>query len=172
MALPDRSVDSKPNLYIDFSTPARIPRGFSTWEIRELDQLPRRMTGLWTWDPSKVALYRSDRQQNHYNTIIRGYERGYEIARELWRKKIPVFGVQLLDYLLEHPHLIPSEWRRKAIFFWGTIYRHHSRWKIDDSLCVRCLCWDWENDRWQWRYNWIGDLWNERDFALIPANNA
>lgn len=48
----------------------------------------------------------------------------------------PVLNANVLDYLLARQELIPAEWKGKAVFFWGAIYRYP-----DGNLCVRRLYW-------------------------------
>ena len=86
--------------------------------------------------------------------------RGTELREELKGK--PVLNANVLDYLLKHPELIPEEWKGKAVFFWGTIYRD-SR----GNLCVRCLYWD--GSRWYWSHNWLDDFWLADNLALLLA---
>lgn len=67
--------------------------------------------------------------------------RATSFAKEL--EDQPVLNANVLDFLREHPELIPDEWKGKFTFFWGTIYRHR-----DGDLYVRCLYWD--GGRWDW----------------------
>lgn len=111
--------------------------------------------GQLEFDPAKVALY-LDEEQNG-GVII-----GHELRGKLKGK--PVFNANLLDYLLAHPNLIPEEWKGKAVFFWGTIYRDSV-----GSLCVRCLVWD--DGRWYWVYRWLDGRFDDFDPAAVPASN-
>lgn len=81
--------------------------------------------GKLDWGKIKPELYLSEKQKN-------GYIVGEELLSELEGKN--PLNANVLDYLLDHPDLIPKEWRGKWIYFWGTIYRDS-----DDDLCVRCL---------------------------------
>jgi len=111
--------------------------------------------GQFEWSPEKVKLYLSPNQQD--GKIVEGNE----LRKELEGK--PVFNANLLDYLLEHPNLIPEEWKRKYIFFWGTIY-HDS----DGDLGVRCL--GWGGGSWSWSDGWLGYGWDSDNPALVPAD--
>ncbi|MDE2001222.1 MAG: hypothetical protein KGI60_01480, partial [Patescibacteria group bacterium] len=71
--------------------------------------------GSFKWDAAQVKLYLSNQQRN--DKAIEGNK----LRRELVDK--PVLNANVLDYLLANPHLIPEEWKGKAVFFWGTIYR-------------------------------------------------
>lgn len=155
-------IASQPNLYINFNAPAHIPRGYD-WEVREEDQLPGRVVGQWTWDPNQVTLYLSDRQQSYgyYDAI-----RGSELKTELQERGIPVFGAQLLDYLLEYPQLIPEEWKDEYIFFWGTIYRANN-----NILYVRYLCRN-GGSSWFWCCGELVEYWDRNDPALVLASSS
>lgn len=63
-----------------------------------------------------------------------------------------VLTAHCLDFVLrpENQHLIPDELKGKALFFWGSIYRHSG-----GCACVRFLCWDGE--QWCWDGGWIGN---------------
>ena len=91
--------------------------------------------GQWEWDSTKVKLHLSDGQKDGR------YIAGNKLREEL--KSQPVMNANILDYLLAHPELIPEEWKDKAVFFWGTIYR-----RADGDLCVRYLC--WSGGGWLW----------------------
>ena len=97
--------------------------------------------GQFEWDPSQIELYLDEGQQNG-NSIV-----GKKLRQKLSGKK--VMNACVLDFLLAHPELIPEEWKGKAIFFWGTVYRDS-----DGDLYVRYLV--WSDGRWYWFYGWLG----------------
>ncbi len=93
--------------------------------------------GQFTWNPEKVKFFLSANQKE--GTSIEGND----LRKELKNK--PVMNANLLDYLLDHPHLIPPEWRFnkgnfRYIYFWGTIYTSHAETHFDHKLFVRYLC--------------------------------
>ena len=105
--------------------------------------------GELRWSPDEVELYLCDKQKDG---VIEGNK-----LRKLLKGK-PVLNACILDYLLANPQLIPEEWKGKAVFFWGTIYRRSL-----GRLCVRSLCWC--GDGWVWDVYWL-DL----DFRdIFPA---
>ena len=107
--------------------------------------------GQFEWNTDKVELYRSDEQK-------KGPIKGNELRKLL--KDKPVLNANILDYLLAHSELIPEEWKGKAIFFWGTIYRDS-----DGALCVRFLYW---GDRgWGWDDDWLDDNFSGSDPAVL-----
>lgn len=106
--------------------------------------------GSFEWDPIKVKLHLSPNQQN--GKTIEGNKLRKELANE------PVLNANVLDYLLAHTELIPEEWKGKATFFWGTIYRDSG-----GSLCGRYLYWD--GYRWNWYYYWLDNDWNDNSPA-------
>ncbi len=66
----------------------------------------------------------------------------------------------VLDFLLENQHLIPEEWKRHYLFFWGTLYRDKDR-----RACVRFLYHDL--DQWKWYYRWLVISWNATHPAVL-----
>jgi hypothetical protein len=58
-----------------------------------------------------------------------------------------------LDYLLKNQELIPEEWKKVDVYFWGTILRNS-----DGSRCVLCL--GWHGGEWGWSYHWLDDDWH------------
>lgn len=143
-----------PEHVIDCDAQPFIPDG---WEIREEDQLPNRVRGAFKWDKDaqKDALYLSKGQRNGK------WIEGNELRKELADK--PVLNANVLDYLLANPHIIPEEWKGKAIFFWGTIYRGRN-----GRLLVRDL--SWRGDGWGWSAGWLDLGWDGSNPAAVPAS--
>lgn len=89
-----------------------------------------------------------------------------KLRKEL--EKVPVLTACHLDYLREHPDLIPESWkvdekgRTRYIFFWGTIYRYDA-----GRLYVRCLF--WYDGQWHWNHHWLGDEWRVINPAAVLA---
>ncbi len=119
---------------IDLDADPRIP--YDGWKVEE-----HKKGGQFVWNPAKVALFLSKKQQDG-NSI-----EGNKLRKEM--NDQPVYNANLLDYLLDNPHLIPEEWKGKAVFFWGTIYRSSG-----GSLCVRYLVWG--GGRWEQVNSWLG----------------
>jgi len=94
--------------------------------------------GLWKWN-SRITLHLSRKQK-------KGLITGHDLRKEL--ADLPVLNANVLDYLWEHPELIPENWKGKAVFFWGTIYRDS-----DGYLFVRYLYWN--GSRWRRYYSWL-----------------
>lgn len=111
--------------------------------------------GTFKWNASQVELYLASGQKN--GRVVEGNK----LRKELTGK--PTLNANVLDYLLAHPHLIPEEWKGKAVFFWGTVYRGSS-----GSLCVRYLC--WLGSGWGWDDNWLDDGWYDDGPALVRAS--
>ena len=74
----------------------------------------------------------------------------------------PTLNANVLDYLLAHPELIPEEWKGKAVFFWGTIYR-----RSDGGLYVRCLYWG--GSKWRWHGRWLDNGFNSGNPAALAS---
>jgi hypothetical protein len=132
---------------INCSTDPFIP---NNWAVEEHQE-----GGMLEWNPTSITLYLSEAQKQ-------GQIVGNELREEL--KDKTVLNANVLDYLLAHPELIPEEWKGKAIFFWGTVYRDS-----DGNLCVRYLY--WYGDRWRWSSCWLGNDWNARNPAVLLASN-
>jgi hypothetical protein len=129
-------------IIIDCDAPPFIPEGLSLKEHQKGGQIE--------WNPSKVILYLSEKQKNG------GIISGYDLQEDLKGK--PVLNANVLDFLLKNPHLIPEEWKRECIFFWGTLYLGSL-----GSLHVRYLFWC--GGGWYW-----GDCWVDDDFdGRVPA---
>lgn len=100
--------------------------------------------GLWQWNPDIIGLFLSKEQEKNYQVGTKLRE-----VIEVLKGKI-VLNANILDYLLAHPSLIPEEWKGKAVFFWGTIYRG-----AYDDLYVRYLF--WRGSEWRWCFRWLDD---------------
>lgn len=136
-----------PDHAIDCDADPFLPQG---WKVEEHTK-----GGHFQWDASKVELFLSSSQQN--GKVVEGNKLRKELAKK------PCFNANVLDYLLANPHLIPEEWKGKAVFFWGTVYR-----SSDGDLYVRCLC--WRGDGWRWGYGWLGSDWNVGSPAALRAS--
>ena len=130
-----------------------VPQG---WEMAE-----HRKTGIWKWDPAKVAFHLSKRQERG------SFIEGNKLLKELEEK--PVLNANVLDYLLAHQELIPESWKKdengniRYIFFWGTIYR-----RSGGRLGVRYLYWD--GCRWHWDCGWLAGGFRDQNPAALRAS--
>lgn len=121
--------------------------------------LEKKADGLYL-DGKKIILQIVQSQKN--GTIV-----GIMIREKLSKK--PVLDVTILDYLLDHPELIPEDWKRdedgrtRYIYFWGTVYR-----RLDDYLYVRCMF--WSSGTWQAHYRWIANDWLANYPAAMSAS--
>jgi hypothetical protein len=107
---------------VDLDAQPFIPEDSSVEEHRK--------GGMLVFSPESIGLYLSGRQKGD------GLVKGHGLREEL--EALTVLNANLLDWLLkpENQHLIPKEWRGKAVCFWGTIYR-----RPDGCLYVRYLHW-------------------------------
>ncbi len=138
---------------VDFNKLPSVPDGWTI--LPDDEQLPNRIKGQLEFDAKKIALH-LDKGQKDGKVI-----EGNKLRNKL--KDVPVYGAQLLDFYLANPHLIPEEWKGKAVFFWGTIYR-----RADGRLFVRCLC--WSGAGWGWICLWLGLGWDGDDPAARCAS--
>ena len=136
-----------PEHLIDCDADPFLPDG---WKVEE-----HQKGGQFKWDASQVNLWLAKGQQNGK------WLEGNKLRKELAGK--PVLNANVLDYLLKNPQLIPEEWKGKAIFFWGTVYRNR-----DGNLYVRCLF--WYGDRWDWYIHWLDYDFNDNDPAALRAS--
>ncbi len=107
------------------------------------------------WDSTKVALYLDEGQKT-------GIVNGTELREKLKGQR--VFNANLLDHLLSRPELIPDDWKGKAVFFWGTIYRGPS-----GNLLVRYLYWD--SKQWRWHYRLLVSEFMAGGPALVSSSS-
>ena len=121
------------------------------WRVEE-----HQKGGNFVWDPDAVKLYLADEQKS-------GRIGGNELRKKL--RGMPVLNATVLDYLLkpENQHLIPGEYKGKAVFFWGTIYRNS-----DDNLYVRYLYWC--GVRWDSSCSWLDGVWDGDFPAALRAS--
>lgn len=132
---------------IDLDADPHIP--YEGWKVKE-----HRKGGQFTWDPVKLQLYLSEDQKD--NKIVGSELCCFELADK------PTLNANLLDYLLDHPDLIPEEWKGKAVFFWGTIYRDSKGYQM-----VRYL--GFGVSRWERDYGWLDGYFGAGDPAVILA---
>jgi len=141
--------DADPTIPSDYNW--TIERHIKSGKVR----LERRGDTLYV-DGKKVILHLV-KQQTRNGVIL-----GHELCKELEKGKLVLLSANLLDYLLEHPELIPDTWKGKAVFFWGTVYRGS-----DGSLNVRYLGWD--DGGWSWDYYWLDNGWDADYPAVLRA---
>jgi len=122
----------------------------NNWTVEE-----HQKGGEFEWNPDSLTLYLSEEQKQKWVT-------GRTLREELKGK--PVLNACVLDYLLAHPEIIPKEWKGKAVFFWGTIYRDSGGYL---SVCYLC----WSGDRWDWDRSWLGEDWGAAGPALLLASS-
>lgn len=132
---------------VDLDADPVLPNG---WKVED-----HKKGGKWKFDPRQVSLHLSSNQM--CNKTIVGNELRKELARE------PVANANLLDWYLAHPEFIPEEWKGKAVFFWGTIYR-----RSVGHLYVRCLCWN--GGGWHWHCYWLNRVFDSCYLALVLAS--
>jgi hypothetical protein len=129
------------------------PRPFENWKVKV-----HRKGGLVDFNTAKIRLFVHDRQ-------LSGGITGKELLKKIDR--VNAFNVNVLDYLLDNPSLIPDKWKVNArgepcyIFFWGTVYYRPQ----DHGLYVRCL--HFSSGRWLGGYRSIDYPWPANSLAAI-----
>jgi hypothetical protein len=117
----------------------------------------KRANGLYV-DGSKIILHLSDHQKNGQSIG------GCDLWDEL--KGLPILHTNILDALLEYPHLIPDalkpdeEVYAMSIIFWVARFK-----PLDDDFFVRCLYWN--GNEWFDHYRVLCDQFGDGDFAAI-----
>ncbi len=134
---------------VDLDADPFVPDGCSVVQHRK--------GGMLDFDAAKIALHLSRKQEGN------GEIEGHKLREEL--KTQPVYNANLLDWYLRkgNQHLIPKEWKGKAVLFWGTIYRNQ-----ECILYVRFLYWD--DDGWHWGYSWLNRNLYSNSPAAVPAS--
>lgn len=85
-------------------TSSRVPKGFEIKSHYHSSDLKRKF---------KINLCAYGRQNQN------SWEEGHDIKKYLSN---PLCDC-VLDRLLDHPDRIPSDWKGKLVFFWGTVYK-------------------------------------------------
>ena len=98
-------------------------------EIKGFTVISHKQIGLWKFNPD-TSFYLSEKQNK--DNGAHGTIKGCELYQELVDKN--VLNGNALDFLLEHPLLIPKDWNF-PMPFWGTIYRNNQ----NGQCYVRCL---------------------------------
>lgn len=120
--------------------------------------------GLFEWDPKKVELALLEKQE------LRDGIDSYKIIEGLADKN--PFNANLLDYLLEHPDLIPKQWEveltegwTREIFFWGTIYGRKGYRGFATYRIVRSL--EWDGSSWKGSQREVWRQFYKHDPAIV-----
>ncbi|MDP2655750.1 MAG: hypothetical protein Q8P17_04495 [bacterium] len=98
--------------------------------------------GLIQWSPDRISLYvcKDDLRWNH--DIYGGQPATFEFRKGFMEKlkDMSVMNANVLDYLLDHPRLIPEKWQDKTVCFCGTLYRsgplYRNGFKQDYFRCL------------------------------------
>lgn len=110
--------------------------------------------GQFEWHLSKITFSLFTNHENGLSDVV---NTAVQIRKGFEGK--PVLNANVLDYLVHHPNLIPDDWKGKAVFFWGTIYRGAAK-----NQCVRYLRWSGGRG-WYWNPWWF----NEELYGTHPA---
>lgn len=142
---------------IDCDIAPFVPKNDYDWIVLE-----HKKGGQLVWDPTKIQLYLPEHWQRGGGS--HNYIEGEKFRAELANK--PVLNANVLDFLLDYPHLIPHEWKKndsgsaRHIYFWGTIYISKGGF-----INVRYLYFD--IFKWSCSSKSLIFSWLERDFAAL-----
>jgi len=127
-------------IIIDCTAEVFIPKGYCL----DQNQLGDRQ---YEFRPDKVFLYRPNKKMHD--------------VFSLWEKTKgrPVLNANVLDYLLSHQEIIPEDWKKKRIFFFGTIYGGPNR-----EYFVRAIYWNRTEPGWRWELCWYGHRLSPDDY--------
>ncbi len=158
-----RLTGNKNLIWVNLDAPPKLP--FDGAEVKENAgggwvKVERRKTGLFV-DGKKIILHLDEGQKDGKVMV------GTKLAEALTGKSVEHPNV--LDALMEHPHLIPDEFKQDGqgrtiyIFFWAVKFRDR-----DGSLYVRYLCWD--GGAWRSDCYWRGHDWGVQSPAAVRAS--
>jgi hypothetical protein len=129
--------------------------------------------GNLEWDSNKVKLYVRKEQNGKDVSAI-------EIDKEM--NELLALNVNVLDYLIAHPALIPEDWKKNNVYFWGTILSEHDEeeFEFNGSVFVPYLYFSELGDTWQkglhylfcdylWPYGKFKFDWDEKHPAAVLA---
>lgn len=153
---------SDTSIRVNLSAPPKLP--FASAEVEWNEG-----SGWVTVERKGDDLYVDGRKVEFF--LAEGQRAGRVVGHDQ-RKQIDMsraLHVNILDALMENPHLIPPFWkvdskgRNRLIYFWAVGYRSsHS------GLCVRYLC--WVGGWWWWNFYWLGRDFDDQRPAAISAS--
>lgn len=123
------------------------PAIFTEWEVYENSN----ETGYLKINPIRFQLFPTEKKIKKIKEIERMLREKQEV------EKIILGNSNLLDFLLENPHKIPSEWKGEKIFFRGTIFQDK-----EGYLIIRYLFFDKDMQEWKWNWSYC----EEDDYLL------
>jgi hypothetical protein len=100
--------------------------------------------GRRVWNADAIRLYHPEKlpepkKGRKFPTIVQ--------MIELLRGR-PTCNTNALDYLLQYPYLIPEEWKKYGIFFFGTVLRFKDQDILYQRWDIRYL--QWHGVNWEW----------------------
>ncbi len=155
-----RLTGSRNIIWVNLGAPPKLP--FDGAEVKENAgggwvRVERRKTGLFV-DGKKIILHLDEGQKDDKVMV------GTKLAEALTGKSVEHPNV--LDALMEHPHLIPDEFKQDGqgrtiyIFFWAVKFRGRG-----GNLCVRYLYWNL--GAWRAYCSWLGSYWGDWGTAAV-----
>lgn len=133
-------------LCIDTQAPVSVPEGSELLAHENYDPPDQHLS------PKHISFYVDDEQQNP------AFKGSTLLCRMKQRGR--ALGAQYLDWFLENPQEIPSEWARSPdgddqyIFFWATQYARAS----DGQAYIRYL-YQTDNGLWRDGRHFLNDVW-------------
>lgn len=100
---------------------------------------------LWTWNTDELELITFPLQESSKEGIL-----GHVMHTKLEGRKN--LNACVCDYLLLHQELIPKEWKKLKVCFWGTIFATGYSRNDNRTYFVPALFWEREKG---WRSVWV-----------------
>ena len=122
-----------------------------------------KVLGRLTWGEFKIRLFRTEEQK--LSAVYTG-EAGSEVLWHLEQEEelgMKLLNANVLDFLLEHPQLIPKSWKDKNVYFWGTMFYPHPE-ESSDTI-IRYLL--WEDGKWSSSYCYMYFSWYDDEPAAV-----
>ncbi len=140
-----------PGLFVDLDADPQTKEGFKV--------ISHSKGGMMPFSSANMLLCIT-----HWQHENGGRASGEQLRETFTRMK--TINANMLDFLLESKNqiLIPEEWKKFYVFFWGTRYccLHTHR------ECVWGLCWGAHG--WEACVHWIDQGWSALRLALVPTN--
>lgn len=97
------------------------------------------------------------------NSLDKPSIQGFDLFEKI--KDQPVLGLSTLNYLLDNTTLIPEEWKKSDVFFWGTVLGLCD--EDGEDFYVYCLHWSNESKKWEKLGYCLSNYWHDNQLAVM-----
>ena len=112
-------------------------------------------TGFFKWDPMRIQTFVTRAQLDRREAT--GVN-GWNLRRLL--QGMPVFNMNILEFIRKNKELAPEEWKRFRLYAWGTIL-------VSDEVFVPGI--KWAGWGWDWCGKALYNTFGTEDAALVLA---